>query len=152
MLRQGDAHHGARVVAIADSVELEIAGGAWCFASEAKPHRRGHTPETLAALFPGLGSVARRTISRSVGEYDDALEGPGLRRNSAEIESGTETGDSDRDGAAGRSLRKYLCTADGHALGRAGPRGRALASVSVPDRLRARCVFARPAGSASAET
>jgi 23S rRNA (adenine2503-C2)-methyltransferase len=43
-------------------------------------HLRGHTPETLAAAFPGLSlPVARRVVHRLVGEDRDPLDGvPGL--------------------------------------------------------------------------
>jgi 23S rRNA (adenine2503-C2)-methyltransferase len=39
-------------------------------------HLRGHTPETLAAAFPGLPlPVARRVVRRTVGEDRDGLDG-----------------------------------------------------------------------------
>ena len=45
-------------------------------------HLRGHTPETLAAAFPGLSlPVARRVLHRLVGENRDELDGvPGLSK------------------------------------------------------------------------
>ena len=39
------------------------------------PHLRGHTPETLAAAFPGLPiAAARRVVRRAVGEDRDDLD------------------------------------------------------------------------------
>ena len=45
-------------------------------------HLRGHTPESLAAAFPGLAlPVARRVVHRLVGQDRDDIEGvPGLSR------------------------------------------------------------------------
>jgi 23S rRNA (adenine2503-C2)-methyltransferase len=41
-----------------------------------RPHLRGHTPDTLAAAFPGLPlAVARRVVRRTVGEDRDDLDG-----------------------------------------------------------------------------
>jgi 23S rRNA (adenine2503-C2)-methyltransferase len=41
-----------------------------------RAHLRGHTPETLAAAFPGLPlPAARRVVRRTVGEDRDDLEG-----------------------------------------------------------------------------
>ncbi len=77
----------------------------------------------MAALFPGLSpGVARRTISRSIGQGSDDLAGvPGLsKRLRAEIEERTETGRLqivDRRKSQLDPFVKYLFrTADGHAL------------------------------------
>ena len=45
-------------------------------------HLRGHTPETLAAAFPGLSlPVSRRVVNRLIGENRDELDGvPGLSK------------------------------------------------------------------------
>jgi 23S rRNA (adenine2503-C2)-methyltransferase len=92
-------------------------------------HLRGHTPETLAAAFPGLPlTVARRVVHRLVGQDRDELEGvPGLSKALARALA--ERGRLerlevvDRRQSAVDPFVKYLFRA---------PDGRAFESVRIP--------------------
>jgi 23S rRNA (adenine2503-C2)-methyltransferase len=92
-------------------------------------HLRGHTPETLAAAFPGLSlPVARRVVHRLVGQDRDELEGvPGLSKALARALA--ERGRlerlevADRRRSAVDPFVKYLFRA---------PDGRAFESVRIP--------------------
>src|SRR5215831_6983386 len=92
-------------------------------------HLRGHTPETLAAAFPGLPlPVARRVVHRLVGEDRDDLAGvPGLSkvlaRGLAERGRLERLEVVDRRQSAVDPFVKYLFRA---------PDGRAFESVRIP--------------------
>jgi 23S rRNA (adenine2503-C2)-methyltransferase len=93
------------------------------------PHLRGHTPETLAAAFPGLPiAAARRVVRRAVGEDRDDLDGVrGLSKRWREsLEGGAR-----RDRLAVVDRRRSLVDPFVKYLFRA-PDGQLLETVRIP--------------------